>query len=98
MEKTSMSDLCHMIEMFKDDQSFNRYLVICLLDKMKKGKKLEFENFIVAFLSGLQHKEYLPDLVQALVSYEQFHLENSYEIYYKILVETAEGSKLIKAI
>ena len=108
MEKTSISDLCHMIEIFKDDHSFNRYLVICFIDKLKGTAKLEFDAFIVGFINSLQHREFLPNLMEALISFEQFHVDDdsNYELYYKILdaanrhklYEHEEGRKLIKTI
>ena len=34
IEKTSVSDICHMIELFKNDHAFNKFLLISLIDKM----------------------------------------------------------------
>ena len=108
MEKTSIGDLCHMIDIFKDDKDFNRYLVICLIDKMKGKDKLEFDSFIIGFINSLQHREFLPNLIDALVSYENFHVdsERNFKLYYKILnaankhklYEHEDGKKLIKLI
>lgn len=106
MDRVGMNDLCYLIELFKDDESFSKYLLICLLDKMSKGKKLDLESFTIAFLNSLQHKEHLPDLVDALFSYENFFHGSSNEFYYKILAaatkyklyESNTGIRLIKTI
>ena len=73
---------------------------------MTKGKKLDYETFMVAFTSSLQHKDYLPELVDTLLNYEQFHTAKSYNSLHDVLkaahkaklYESPDGLRLIKAI
>jgi len=65
-----MDNLCYLIQLFKEDAAFSKYLLSKLLSKMQLGKKLDFESFLIAFTHSLQHKDYLSDLVDVLFSYE----------------------------
>ena len=106
MDKSSMDDLCHLIELYKGDVSFSKYLLTNLLEKMKLGKKLDYESFLVALMNSLQHKDYLKELVDTLFRYEQFHVSNHYKLTFDMLValmdqrlyEHEQGRRLIKTI
>ena len=80
-----MDNLCYLIQLFKEDAAFSKYLLSNLLNKMQLGKKLDFESFLIAFTHSLQHKDYLSDLVDVLFSYEQFYTSHSYIISSDIL-------------
>lgn len=74
-----------MVELFKDDKAFINFLLTSLFDKMKQSKKVEFNDYTKAFVCALTHTEYLHQLTKVLVSYEEFHLNNDFELYYTIL-------------
>ena len=48
-----MDDLCYLIQLYENEPSFSKYLLGNLLEKMKQGKKLDYESFMVAFTSSL---------------------------------------------
>jgi hypothetical protein len=70
MDKSSMEDLCYLIELYKGDASFSKYLLTNLLEKMSRGKKLDYESFLIAFINSIQHREYLKELIDTLFNYE----------------------------
>jgi len=106
MDKSSMNDLCYLIEIYKGDAAFSKYILTNLLEKMSRGNKLEFESFLIAFLHSLQHKEHLKELVDILLNYEQFHSSTFWNLTYQLLdgimenrvYEHEQGLRLIKAI
>ena len=53
MDKISMDNLCYMIQLFKEDPIFSKYLLTNLLKKMQDGKKLDFDSFLIAFTHSL---------------------------------------------
>jgi len=82
MERIDINDLCYLIELFNEDLSFSKYLLDRLLERKANGKKLDFDTFTIAFLNSLQHKEHIPELVEALFSYETFFNRSSNKFFY----------------
>ena len=66
--------------MYKEDPAFSKYILTNLLEKMSRGKKLEYESFIVAFLHSLQHRDHLKELVDILLNYEEFHSQTYWNL------------------
>lgn len=106
MARATLPNICYLIELYKDDAAFSKYLLTCLLEKMAEGKKLDFETFLVAFMHSLQHREYLEDLMDTLLSFEAFFSSNYFNQIYWILetvmeerlYEHEQGLRLIRAI
>lgn len=95
MHGMAMEDICYLLQLFKDDMAFSKYLATNLLRKMKNGAKLDFESFLIALVSSLQHKDHLDDLVDALLNFEQFHTDKSLN-FIKDLLSAAADQELHK--
>ena len=92
IDKTNMDDLCYMIQLFKSDPAFSKYLLSKVLEKMhEQGAKCDYDSFIVALLNSLHHTEYLEQMVDTLLSYERFlALDREIHTTYKMLTRIHE--------
>ena len=106
MARSTLPNICYLIELYKNDAPFSKYLLTCLLEKMADGKKIDFETFLIAFLHSLKHKEHLEQLIDTLLNFEVFFSSNYFNQIYTILeaimeerlYEHEQGIRLIKAI
>jgi len=48
IESVPVDDICFLIDVFKNDVDFSQYLINNLIQKLKAGKKLDFEQFVKA--------------------------------------------------
>lgn len=53
MARTSVQNICYLIELYKSDIPFSKYLLTCLLEKMAEGTRVDFDTFLVAFMHSL---------------------------------------------
>ena len=51
-----IEDICYLIQLYKEDASFSRFLLSNLIGKMKTGKKLDYNLLVQALLASLRHK------------------------------------------
>ena len=106
MMRQSIQNICYLIDLYRDDVPFSKYLLTCLLEKMNEGKKLDFETFLIAMVNSLKHKEHTKELVDTLFNFEMFYSAEYSNLMATILeavmkeglYDEEQGKRLISAI